>query len=73
MKEYMQIPDIAHFKSGLKVLLLAENRAIINKLDVILHGFMSQIIYTIVFRIKWLNNLMFHVRLFNRLTRKTVV
>jgi len=49
-------------------LLLSESRAIINDLDVILHGFMVQIIYTTVFRVKTLNNLTSLVRLFNRLT-----
>jgi hypothetical protein len=34
------------------VLLLSEIRAIINDLDVILHGFMLQIINTTAFRIK---------------------
>ena len=35
---------------------------------------MLQFIYTMVFRAKWvINNLMLRVRLFNRLTRKTVV
>ena len=33
------------------VLLLSDSRAIINDLDVILHGFMLQIIYTTVFRV----------------------
>jgi hypothetical protein len=42
-------------------------------LDVILHGFMVQIIYTTDFRVKRLNILTFRVRLFNRLTRKTVI
>jgi len=42
------------------VLLLSECRAIINDLEVIVHGFMLQIIYTTIF-------------LFNRLTRKTMV
>ena len=55
------------------VLLLSESSAIIDDLDVILHGFMLQIIYTTVFRVKWLNNLMLCVRLFNCLTRKIVV
>ena len=57
------------------VLLLSESHAIINNLDVILHGFMLQIIYTTVFRVKQLNNRTWtlHVRLFNRLTQKTVV
>jgi hypothetical protein len=41
------------------VVLLSESRAIINDLDVILHCFMLQIIYTTVFQA-------------NRLTRKTV-
>ena len=45
-------------------LLLSESRAVINDLDVILHGFMLQIIYTTVFRVKQSSN---------RLTRKTVV
>jgi hypothetical protein len=47
------------------VLLLPESRAIINDLDVILHGFMLQIISTTVFRVEWLHNLMLHVRSFN--------
>ena len=34
------------------VLLLSEGRAIINDLDVILHGFMLQSMYTTVFRVK---------------------
>jgi hypothetical protein len=55
------------------VLWLSESHAIINDLDVIFHDFMIQIIYTTVFRVKRLNNFMLHVRLFNRLTRKTVV
>jgi hypothetical protein len=55
------------------VLLLLESRSIINDLDVILHGFMSQIIYSTVFRVKRLNNLTIRVRLFNRLARKAVV
>ena len=38
------------------VLLLSESRTIINDLDVILHGFLLQIIYTTVFRVKQLNN-----------------
>ena len=33
------------------ILLFSESRAIINDLDVILHGFMLQIIYTTVFRV----------------------
>jgi hypothetical protein len=55
------------------VLLLSKIRAIISNLDVILHGFMVQIIYTTDFRVKRLNILTFRVRLFNRLTRKTVI
>jgi len=35
---------------GAVILLLSENRAIINNLDVILHGSMLQIIYTTVLR-----------------------
>jgi hypothetical protein len=54
-------------------LLLSENCAIINDVDVLLHGFMLHIIYTTIFRAKRLNNFMGHVRLFNRLTRKAVV
>jgi hypothetical protein len=50
-----------------------ESRAIINDLDVILHGFMLQITYTTLFQVKRLNNLTLRVRLFNRLTPKTVV
>jgi hypothetical protein len=38
------------------VLLLSESCAVINDLDVILHGFMLQIIYTTVFRVKRLNH-----------------
>jgi len=55
------------------VLLLSQSCAIINDLDVILHGFMLQIIYTTVFQVIWLNNLTLHDRLFNRLTQKAVV
>jgi len=44
----MQIRDIA-LLIWVVVLLLSESRAIINNLDVILHGFMLQIIYTTVF------------------------
>jgi hypothetical protein len=44
------------------VVLLSESPAIINDLDVIMHGFMLQIIYTTL-----------HIRLFNRLTPRTVV
>jgi hypothetical protein len=54
-------------------LLLSENCAIINDVDVLLHGFMLHIIYTTIFRAKRLNNFMGHVRLFNRLTRKAMV
>ena len=54
-------------------LLLSESHAIIKDLDVILHVFMLHIIYTTVFRIKQLNNITLHVRLFNRLAQKTVV
>jgi hypothetical protein len=39
----------------------------------ILHGFMLQIIYTTVFRVKRLSKLTLRVQLFNHLTRKTVV
>ena len=39
------------------VLLLTDSSTIINDLDVILHGFMLQIINTMVFWIKRLNNL----------------
>ena len=46
-------------------LLLSESRAIINDLDVILHGFILQIIYTTFFRVKWLNNPTLYVGLFN--------
>jgi len=49
------------------VVLLSENRAIMNDLDVILHDFILQIIYTTVFRVR-LNSLMLRVRLFIRLT-----
>ena len=47
MKYYTQIRDIAHFESGV-VLLPSENRVITNDLDVMLNGFMLQIIYTTV-------------------------
>jgi len=53
------------------VVLLSESRAIISDLDVILHGFILQIIYTTVFRVKRLNNFTLRIRLFNRLTWKT--
>jgi len=43
------------------VLLLPESCAIINDLDVILHGFILQIICTTVLRVKQLNNLTLHV------------
>ena len=39
------------------VVLLARNRAIINDLDVIMYGFMLQIISSTVFLVKRLNNL----------------
>ena len=57
MKYYKQFRDIAHFKSGLYFITIREpcNN---NDIDVILHGFMLQIIYTMVFRVKRLNNLM---------------
>ena len=55
------------------ILLLSENRAVINDLDVILHGFILQITYNTVFRANRLNNIMLLVRLFNRLTLKAVV
>ena len=42
-------------------------------LDVMLHGFMLQITYTMVFRLEQLKNIMLHVRLFYRLTQKMVV
>jgi hypothetical protein len=51
------------------VLLLSESHPIINDLDVILHGFMLQIIYTTVF--PELNNLTLHVQLFNSENRDT--
>ena len=42
---------------GCSVINLREPRnIIINNLDVILHGFMLQIFYTLVFRVKRLNN-----------------
>jgi hypothetical protein len=69
----MQIWDIAHFEIWAVVSLLSESCEIINELDVILHGFMLQIIYTTVFRVKRFNNLTLHIRLLNRLTWKTVV
>ena len=53
------------------VVLLSESHAIINDLDVIVHGFMLQIIYTTVLRVKWIRNLTPRVRLFNHLTGKT--
>jgi len=45
-------------------------RAVINNLDVILYGFMLQIIYTTVFPVERFNNLKLSVRLFNCFTRK---
>jgi hypothetical protein len=54
----MQIQDNAQFKYiWAVVLLLSESHAIINDLDVILHGFMLQIIYTKVFRVKQFHTL----------------
>jgi hypothetical protein len=50
--------------------VVSESHAIINDLDVILHGFMLQFIHTTVFRVKQLNNLKLRVRLFNRFTYK---
>jgi len=41
MKEYTQIRDIAQI--WVAVLLLSESRAIINDLDLVLHGFMLQL------------------------------
>ena len=50
------------------------NLQLYNDLDMILHGFMLQIItYATVFRVKRLSNIMLRVRLFHRLTRKIVV
>ena len=43
------------------VLLLSKSCAIINDLDVKLHDFMLQIIYTMIFCVKWLNNLTLQV------------
>ena len=43
----------------------------INDLEVKLHGFMLQIIYSTVLRVKRLSNLTLGVRLFKRLTKKT--
>ena len=54
------------------VLLLSENCAIINGLDVILHCFMLHIIYTMIFRVKQLYNLTLCIQLFNHLTRKAM-
>jgi hypothetical protein len=65
--------QILHTLNWAVVLLLSESHAIINDLDVILHGFMSQITYTTVVRVKLLSKLTFHARLFTCLTRKTVV
>ena len=45
--------DVVHFRNmGCTILLPSESRAIINDLDLILHGFMLQIIYTTIFRVK---------------------
>ena len=52
------------------LLLLSESCEIINDLDVILHGFMLQIIYTTGFRVKRLSKLTLRDQLFNSLTRK---
>ena len=49
-----------------------ESRAIINDLDVILHGFMLQITYTTLFQVKRLNNLTLRVRLFNSENRGVI-
>ena len=43
------------------MVLLSVNRAIINDLNVVLHGFMFQIIYTTVFWVKRLNNRGIHI------------
>ena len=67
MKYYTPIRNIAHFNSGMQFNNF-QRHSIINDLDVILHGFILQIIYSTVFRVK-----QFYVRCFNRLTRKTVV
>jgi hypothetical protein len=45
--------------------LLSESRANLNDLDMILHGFMLQIIYTTVFRVKQLSDFTFRVQLFS--------
>jgi uncharacterized membrane protein len=42
-------PFVLHTLNLAVVLLLSESRAIINDIDVILHGFMLHIIYTAVF------------------------
>ena len=51
------------------VLLFSKSRAIIKDLNVTLHGFMLQLIYTIIFRVQWLSNITVRVWLLNRLTR----
>ena len=45
--------------------ILPESRVIINYLDVILHDFVLQIIYSTVFRVKRLNIITLRIRLFN--------
>ena len=66
----MHVRDIADFKAV--VLLLSESHAIINDLDVILHGFMLQIISTTVSQVKRLSNLIHHVR-FSLTIRKSML
>ena len=55
---------------GCIFITLRESRAAINDLDVILHGCMLQIIYTMVFHVTRLNNLALHIRLFNPFNSK---
>jgi len=63
MKWYLQTRRYCTLLIWAVVFLLSESHAIINDLDVTLHGFMLQIIYATVFRVKWLDNLALHAQL----------
>ena len=52
----IEVKGLVTWKHSFPLIFLWESRAIINNLDVILHGIMLQIIYTMVFRVKRLNN-----------------
>jgi hypothetical protein len=73
MKWYTQILDIAHFRYRPYVITPREPSNNQRPRCDIAWRFMLQILYTTGFRVKRLINLTLHVRLSNRLTRKTVV